>query len=143
MKEYEKGLALAKKQGYALRATGITAIVLGSVALAAAALSGFLFADKYDHLRDWDLERKWVEQGNSDPTWKWGNLSEDVRWMRLAHAGTWGFGIGGGTLLVAGIVLYRYGVNRRHRAVGALEQPVTLLPQVAPGSYGLLLGGRF
>lgn len=134
--QYRRKMAATQGQGLALRATGITAQVVGSVIMALAAVPiATLWMRDMGRLKTWD-------NGNDGPRWA-TRLDRAVEGQRLGRDLAIVCFTSGGALLVTGIVLEVLGKRQRRRAEQAIERPVTLLPLVSPEGTGVLVQGRF
>lgn len=132
-REYERKKMEAMRRGKPLRYAGRTLIALGA-SVAALSLGALVMAfNQDDKLKEWDRTTdRWSED--------WEN---DVKNRKLFNSLFLGQSIGGGSLLILGVVLYRVGVTQRRRASEAVTPPITLQPLFGPGRAGLSVGGRF
>ena len=130
---YRRQLAVAKKRGRALHATGVASMVTGAVLFAVSTVFVLKWQNAGRDLQDWSEEiSPWSE--------KMDQLVRDrTTWFNCAL----GLTISGAALLVAGGIFYAVGGGQRSRAVGAVERPLSVTPMVGPGGGGVTLHGRF
>jgi tetratricopeptide (TPR) repeat protein len=130
---YRRQLAVAKKRGRALHATGIATMVTGAVLFAVSPYFLFRWRNTNTELRDWS---------NEITPWS-VKMDQLVREKTTSFNTALGLTISGAALLLVGGILYAVGGSQRSRAVGAVERPLSVMPLVGPGGAGVTLHGRF
>jgi len=133
-KDYERRLAAAGKRGYPLHASGIAAMVTGSVLLAVSGLCIGLVFHAEDKIKKWN--------SSEDPVWT-TDLDQRARDRSVAIRAAIGTAASGVALMVAGVILDQVAAHLRKRAVSAVKRPVTWAPVLGPGRFGVTLQGRF